>query len=121
MKEIVKKGNVSKILVTRDGDTIVNIPLSVGVLGTVIAPWGMIASIVAAFGFKCKIELIKDDGSVIDITEKQATSMKTPKRRVPISMRISRRRLQAFTRIFGKRAERLSQRQRTRPRMPENG
>ncbi len=70
MKEIVKKGNVSKILVTRDGDTIVNIPLSVGVLGTVIAPWGMIASIVAAFGFKCKIELIKDDGSVIDITEK---------------------------------------------------
>ncbi len=70
MKEVVKKGNVSKILVTRDGETLVNIPLNVGVLGTVIAPWGMIVSIVAAFGFKCKIELVKDDGSVIDITEK---------------------------------------------------
>ncbi len=70
MKEIVKKGNISKILVTRDGDTLVNIPLTVGVLGTVVAPWGMIAGIVAAFGFKCKIEFVKEDGSVIDLTEK---------------------------------------------------
>lgn len=70
MKEAVKKGNISKILVTRDGETLVNIPLTVGVLGTVVAPWGMIAGIVAAFGFKCKIEFVKDDGSVIDITEK---------------------------------------------------
>lgn len=70
MKEAVKKGNISKILVTRDGDTLVNIPLTVGVLGTVVAPWGMIAGIVAVFGFKCKIEFVKDDGSVIDITEK---------------------------------------------------
>lgn len=70
MKETVKKGNISKILVTRDGDTLINIPLTVGVLGTVVAPWGMIAGIVAAFGFKCKIEFVKEDGSVIDITEK---------------------------------------------------
>ena len=70
MKEVVKKGNISKILVTRDGDTLINIPLTVGVLGTVVAPWGMIAGIVAAFGFKCKIEFVKDDGSVIDLTEK---------------------------------------------------
>lgn len=70
MKDVVKKGNISKILVTRDGDTIINIPLTVGVLGTVVAPWGMIAGVVAAFGFKCKIEFVKDDGSIIDITEK---------------------------------------------------
>jgi len=70
MKEVVKKGNISKILVTRDGDTLINIPLTVGVLGTVVAPWGMIAGIVAAFGFKCKIEFVKDDGSVIGLTEK---------------------------------------------------
>lgn len=70
MKDVVKKGNVSKITVTREGETLINIPLTVGVLGTVVAPWGMIAGIVAAFGFKCKIEFTKDDGSVIDITEK---------------------------------------------------
>lgn len=70
MKEIVKKGNVSRIMITRDGDTILNIPLTAGLLGSVVAPYGMIAGAVAAFGFKCKIEFIKDDGSVIDISEK---------------------------------------------------
>ncbi len=70
MKEIFKKGNISRILVTRNGDTILNIPLNVGVIGTVVAPWGIIAGTVAAFGFKCTIEFIKDDGFVIDLTEK---------------------------------------------------
>lgn len=70
MKETVKKGNVSRILVTKDDETLINIPLNVGLLGTVVAPWGMIAATVAAFGFKCKIEFVKDDGSVIDITAK---------------------------------------------------
>lgn len=74
MKDTVKKGNVSKILVTKDDETLINIPLNVGLLGTVVAPWGMIAGVVAAFGFKCKIEFVKDDGSVIDITAK-ATDM----------------------------------------------
>ncbi|MGF6375409.1 NACalpha-BTF3-like transcription factor [Clostridiales Family XIII bacterium PM5-7] len=70
MKEVVKKGNISKIIVTRDGETLINIPLTVGVLGTVVAPWGMIAGVVAAFGFKCKIEFVKEDGSIIDLSEK---------------------------------------------------
>lgn len=70
MKEIVKKGNVSKIQVSKDDEKIINIPLNVGILGTVIAPWGMIIGVVAAFGFKCKIEFVKDDGSIIDITDK---------------------------------------------------
>lgn len=70
MKEIVAKGNVSKIVVTKGEDTLLNIPLNVGILGTVIAPWGMIAGVVAAFGFRCKIEFIKDDGTSIDISER---------------------------------------------------
>lgn len=70
MKEIVAKGNVSKIVVTKDGETIINIPLNVGVIGAVVAPWGVIAGVVASFGFKCQISFIKDDGSVIDVTEK---------------------------------------------------
>ena len=70
IKEILKKGNIARILVTRDGETLLNLPLNVGVIGTVVAPWGVIAGTVAAFGFKCKIEFVKDDGSVIDLTEK---------------------------------------------------
>ncbi len=70
MKDTVKKGNVSRLMVKKDDEVLINIPLNVGLLGTVFAPWGMIAGTVAAFGFKCKIEFVKDDGSVIDITAK---------------------------------------------------
>ncbi|MBO4235208.1 MAG: DUF4342 domain-containing protein [Firmicutes bacterium] len=70
IKEVVEKGNVSRIKVTKEDDTIINLPLSAGILGTLIAPWAAIAGAVAAFGFKCKIEFVKDDGSVVDITEK---------------------------------------------------
>ena len=70
MKEAVKKGNVSRILVKKEDEVLINIPLNVGLLGTVVAPWGMIAGVVAAFGFKCKIELTKDDGSIIDLSQK---------------------------------------------------
>lgn len=69
-KEIIAKGNVSRVRVTRDGETLMNIPLVAGVVGAVLAPWGLIAGTVAALGFKCKIEFIKDDGSVVDISEK---------------------------------------------------
>ena len=38
IKEILDKGNVSRVIVSKDGETMLNIPLVVGLLGTVIAP-----------------------------------------------------------------------------------
>ena len=70
LKELARKGNVSKVVITKDGQQLLNIPLTVGVLGTIIAPWGVIAGTVAAFGFNCKIHFITDDGKTIDVTEK---------------------------------------------------
>ena len=70
MKEAVKKGNISRILVKKEDEVLINIPLNVGLLGTVVAPWGMIAGVVAAFGFKCTIEFVKTDGYVVDLTDK---------------------------------------------------
>ena len=68
VKELVKKGNVTKISVKKDDETIVNIPLNVGIVGTIVAPWGIIAAAVAACGFRCQIELTKDDGTVVDVS-----------------------------------------------------
>lgn len=79
MKDVAKKGGVSKIRVTRDGETILNIPLIAGVLGAVIAPWGVIAGVVASLGFKCKLEFVKDDGSVVDLSEKAGDVYETAK------------------------------------------
>ena len=72
IKHYVKKGNVSKIIVRRGDDVMLNLPVSISIIGTVLAPWAALAGIIAVFGTKCKIELIKDNGEVIDITNKAA-------------------------------------------------
>lgn len=74
VKEFVKKGNISKISVRKDDETVVNIPVNVGVVGALVAPWGALVAAIAAFGFKCRIELTTDEGKVIDITEKAETA-----------------------------------------------
>ena len=70
VKEMVKKGNISKIAVKKGDDTIVNIPVNVGVVGALVAPWGVIAAAIATVGFKCTVELTTTDGNVIDVTKR---------------------------------------------------
>jgi len=70
MKEIVEKGNVSRILVSKNDKTIVNFPVTAGVIGAVLVPWGAILGIVAAMGTQCSIDFVDADGKVIDIDGK---------------------------------------------------
>ena len=70
LKEIVDKGNVSRILVSRGDKTIVNFPVTAGVIGAVLVPWGAILGIVAAMGTQCSIDFVDDKGNVIDIDGK---------------------------------------------------
>ncbi len=83
VKELVKKGNITKISVKKDDETIVNIPVNIGLIGTIVAPWGILAAAIAAFGFKCKIELTKDDGTVVDVSRRQKTSQTTSRKKAP--------------------------------------
>lgn len=77
LKELIRKGNVSKISIKRNGETVVNIPVNIGIIGTVVFPWAAVASVIAAFGTKCEIEIIKDDGEVIDISTKANEKIET--------------------------------------------
>ena len=69
LKNLVKKGNVAKILVKKDEDIVLNVPLNAGILGIAIAPLASVVAIVAAFGFKCSIEVVKTDGTIIDVSD----------------------------------------------------
>ena len=74
LKNLVHEGNVRRVLVKHNGEIIVNVPLTAGVLGGALAlkaPLLLAATAVAAFGFGCTVELVKDDGDVIvtDFTE----------------------------------------------------
>lgn len=77
LKELVKKGNVAKILVKRDEEIALNIPVNLGIIGTVIAPWGAILAVIAAFGFKCTVEVVKDDGTIIDVSDTVSDTVET--------------------------------------------
>jgi len=70
IKEYIKRGNVSRITVKRDDEVILNIPVTVGVVGTVLAPWLTVIGSIVALGMRCDILLTKDDGTVIDLSSK---------------------------------------------------
>lgn len=69
IKEAVRKGNVSRILIKKDEEVLLNLPVNIGIIGTLLAPWGVVVGVIAAFGTKCVIELVRDDGSIYDISE----------------------------------------------------
>lgn len=77
LKELIKKGNVSKIVVKREDEIILNIPVNLGIIGTVVAPWGAVLGVIAAFGFKCTVEVVKDDGTIIDVSDTVSDTMET--------------------------------------------
>lgn len=68
LKSAIRKGNVSKIIVRKGDDVILNLPVNVGIIGSVLAPWAAVAGVIAIFGTKCTVELVKDNGEVVDIS-----------------------------------------------------
>ncbi|MGP1569375.1 MAG: DUF4342 domain-containing protein [Eubacteriales bacterium] len=69
IKELVKRGNVSRIIIRKDEEVVLNLPVNVGIIGAIAAPVAMVAGVLVAFGTKCEIEVVKDDGSIIDVSE----------------------------------------------------
>ncbi|MBU5438250.1 DUF4342 domain-containing protein [Tissierella sp. MSJ-40] len=69
IKEIVKKGNVTKITIKKDGDVIMNIPVTAAAIGTLIsAPLTLIGMSTALLS-KCSLEIQKENGEIIEIND----------------------------------------------------
>ena len=71
LKKKVEEGNVDKVQIRKGDEIILKVPVNVGIIGGLIgaaaAPWALIAGTVAAFGFGCKLEIVKKDGSVDEV------------------------------------------------------
>ncbi|NLJ78103.1 MAG: DUF4342 domain-containing protein [Tissierellia bacterium] len=67
VKEIVKKGNVTKITVKKDGEVLLNIPVTAAAIGTILAAPLAILGLGSALISKCTIEVLKEDGEIINI------------------------------------------------------
>ena len=75
LKELVKKGNVSRILVRKGDKILVDVPVNVGIIGGVamlaVSKILLIAGVLATVGYGCTVEVIKDDGQVVDVINEE--------------------------------------------------
>lgn len=110
IKEVVKKGNISKITIKKDDEILLNLPLNAGIVGALVAPWGVIAGVIAAFGFKCQIELLKDDGTIVDITQRAEDLGKEVKEKSAVVVDdVMAKGTEAYNNIKGAAAEKITE------------
>ena len=76
LKALVKEGNVTYIRIRKNDTIILNLPMTVGVVGTILgvaaAPWAVIIATITTVGLSCTVEVEKKDGSVTVIHGKEA-------------------------------------------------
>jgi len=61
VKEIVHEGNIRRLTVKHDDKTVVEIPLTVGVIGALIAPQIAALGVIGALLTKCTIIVEKEE------------------------------------------------------------
>ncbi|MCI6738768.1 MAG: DUF4342 domain-containing protein [Intestinibacter sp.] len=68
--DLIKKSSVVRVIIERDGKTMLNIPFAIGVVGAIIGPMLTLVGLSAAVLSKCKIKVANEEGdTVIDLGE----------------------------------------------------
>ena len=75
VKDLVRLGNVSRIVVRRGEREILNISVNAGLVGGAVAllaaKWVLLAGVLATVGFGCTVEVVKDDGQIVDVINEE--------------------------------------------------
>ena len=71
LKKKVDEGNVDRVQIKREDEVLLSVPVNVGIVGGIVglaaAPWALIAGSLAAFGFGCRLVILKKDGTTDEI------------------------------------------------------
>ena len=70
LKDILAKGNATKLTVKKNNETIINLPITAGLIGALYAPFLSAAGITAALLTQCSVEITQADGKVVDLGQK---------------------------------------------------
>ncbi len=70
VKELVHEGNVRRIIIKQEGHTIMEIPLSVGVVGVLVAPALAAIGAIGALLAQCSIEVIRSERPTDAVSQK---------------------------------------------------
>lgn len=69
IKKLIDKGNVTKLTIKRKGEVILNLPITAGAVGIIVAPFLSLAGITVALLSECTIEILKDNGEIICVND----------------------------------------------------
>ncbi len=69
LKDLVKKGQVTRILLQKEGSTVLDIPIVAGAVGALIFTGATAVGILAALATGCELMIVKENDDVIDIRE----------------------------------------------------
>lgn len=76
IKALVKEGNVTRIIIKKNDTIVLNLPMTVGVVGTVLgvaaAPWALILAAIATLGLDCTVEIEDKNGETVVIHGKES-------------------------------------------------
>jgi len=61
VKELIHEGNVRRIIIKQEGQTIMEFPLTIGVVGAVLAPALAAIGAIGALIAQCSIEVVRSE------------------------------------------------------------
>jgi len=74
LKELVAKGNVSRIIIrAKNGSELLNVPVNVGVVGGVVmlaaAKWVLIIGTLTTVAVGCTVEVVKTNNEIVNVVK----------------------------------------------------
>jgi Domain of unknown function (DUF4342) len=75
VKELIHEGNVRRIIIKQDGNTIMEIPLAVGVIGVIAAPVLVAVGAIGALIAQCSIEVVRAEPPTSSVNEEPPTTV----------------------------------------------
>jgi hypothetical protein len=74
VKELLHEGNVRRIIIKQEGRTIMEFPLTIGVVGVVAAPVLVAIGAISALIAQCSIEVVRSEPPTATVTEEPPTT-----------------------------------------------
>ena len=74
VRELLHEGNVRRIIIKQEGRTIMEFPLTVGVVGVVAAPVLVAIGAISALIAQCSIEVVRSEAPTSTVTEVPPTA-----------------------------------------------
>ena len=64
VKRLVHEGTVRRIIIKHEGHSVIEIPLTIGVVGTLLAPWLAAVGAMGALLAQCTVEVVRTQSPV---------------------------------------------------------